>query len=177
MQEKKRVSARFLFRFYSESFFFNRAVSKSNFFVTRRKYFALRREQTRRTRCLSDYPFKGGKNMNIKTNLKRIWSVTAVLSLGLLIYLWLGENESPRLVYTILALNALLFILALPCSIFGAATVLTAWYVLELNPVSAEGVYLNTIVLFLLGAVQWFWLIRFYYPPETPFQKLNLTEV
>ena len=112
--------------------------------------------------------------MNIKTNLQRIWSVVGVLSLALLIYLWLGESESSALLYAILALNALMFLLALPASVFGAATVVTAWYVLDLNPISSEGAYLNTIVLFLLGTVQWFWLTRFYFPPETPFQKLDL---
>jgi hypothetical protein len=115
--------------------------------------------------------------MNIKTNLKRIWSAVAVLSLALLIYLWLVETESPHLLNTILALDAVMFLLALPCGIFGVGVILTAWYVLDLNPVSAEGVYLDTIVLFLLGTLQWFWLIRFWYPTETPFQKLNLTEV
>jgi uncharacterized membrane protein len=115
--------------------------------------------------------------MNIKTNLKRIWSVVAVLSLALLIYLWLGETDSPQLLNTLLALDAVMFLLALPCGVFGAGVVLAAWYVLGMNPTSIEGAYLNTIVLFLLGTVQWFWLIRFYYPPETPFQKLNLTEV
>jgi hypothetical protein len=113
--------------------------------------------------------------MNIKSNLKRIWSVTAVLSLGLLIYLWLSESESAGLLNTILALDVVMLLLALPSGIFGAVVVAAAWYVLELNPFSAEGAYLNTIVLFLLGAVQWFWLIRFYYPPEAPFQKLDLT--
>lgn len=112
--------------------------------------------------------------MNLKSNLKRIWSVAALLALGLLIYLWLGEAESPQLRNTILALDAVMFLLALPASLFGAGTVAAAWYFLDLDP-RAEGVYLNTIVLTLLGAVQWFWLTRFYYPPEAPFQKLDLT--
>jgi len=113
--------------------------------------------------------------MNIKTNLKRIWSAVAVLALALLIYRWFGEIESTNLLNTILALNVGLFILALPCSLFGAAVVFAAWYFLEMNP-ATDGIYLSTIVLLILGALQWFWLIRFYYPPETPFQKLNLTE-
>ena len=111
--------------------------------------------------------------MNLKTNLKRIWSVVAVLSLGLLGYFWLG-GESPAILNTLLALDALMLILALPCSLFGAAVVFGAWYVLEMNPAAADGVYLNTIVLCLLGTVQWFWLLRFWFPPEAPFQKLDL---
>ncbi|HVE56768.1 MAG TPA: hypothetical protein VNB22_08065 [Pyrinomonadaceae bacterium] len=112
--------------------------------------------------------------MNIKTNLKRIWSVVAILSLGLLIYSWFG-NESPNLLNTLLALNGLMLLLSLPCGLFGGAVVFFAWYVLEMNPLSLEGAYLTTIVLFLLGFVQWFWITRFWYPTETPFQELKLT--
>jgi len=112
--------------------------------------------------------------MNIKTNLKRIWSVVAILSLGLLIYSWFG-NESPNLLNTLLALNGLMLLLSLPCGLFGGAVVFFAWYVLEMDPLSLEGAYLTTIVLFLLGFVQWFWITRFWYPTETPFQELKLT--
>ena len=111
--------------------------------------------------------------MNIKTNLKRIWSVVALVSLGLLIYSWFAE-ESPYLLYTLLALDAVLLILALPCSLFAAAVVFFAWYVLEISPTSTEGLYLGTIFLSVLGLVQWFWIARFWYPTETPFQKLDL---
>jgi len=114
--------------------------------------------------------------MNIKTNLKRIWSVVAVLSLGLFIYSWLGGAEdSANLLNTLLALNGVLLLLALPCSLFSGAIVFFAWYVLEMNPLSLEGAYLNTIVLSVLGFVQWFWLTRFWYPTEAPFQELKLT--
>lgn len=111
--------------------------------------------------------------MNLKTNLKRVWTIAAVLSLGLLIYMWFGGIESESLKNTILALNILMFVLSLPCSIFAAPVVFSAWYFLEMNPL-AEGIYLSTILLFLLGAMQWFWLIGFYYPPESPFQRLDL---
>ncbi len=111
--------------------------------------------------------------MNIKTNLKRIWSVVAAVSLGLLIYAQFNE-ESPMLLNALLVLDAVMLILAVPCGLFGGAVVFFAWYVLEMNPLSLEGAYLNTIVLAILGTVQWFWLIRFWYPSETPFQKLDL---
>jgi hypothetical protein len=111
--------------------------------------------------------------MNIKTNLKRIWSAVAVISLGLLIYSYFSEN-SPNLLNALIVLDAAMLLIALPCSLFGGAIVFFAWYVLEMNPLSIEGAYLNTIVLFLLGTVQWFWISRFWYPTETPFQKLDL---
>ncbi|MBS1796160.1 MAG: hypothetical protein JSS81_20070 [Acidobacteria bacterium] len=114
--------------------------------------------------------------MNIKQILPRIWSVVALLSIFLLAYFYWSGGESPGLLKTMLVLDALLFVLALPTGVFGAAVVGAAWYVLELDPVSSDGVYLNTIVLALLGTVQWFWLRRFWYPAETPFQKLALAD-
>lgn len=111
--------------------------------------------------------------MNIKTNLKHIWSAVALVSLGLLIYAQFAE-ESPNLLNALLVLDALMLILALPCSLFAAAVVFFAWYVLEMSPTSAEGINLSTIFLSVLGFVQWFWIARFWYPTETPFQKLDL---
>ena len=113
--------------------------------------------------------------MNIKINLQRVWSVVAVLSLALLICLWFVESVSTSLLYTILALDALMILLALPVSVFALPVIYSAWHFLDLNPLTAEGVYLSTILLALLGTMQWFWLIRFYFPPDAPFQKLNLT--
>jgi hypothetical protein len=111
--------------------------------------------------------------MNIKSNLKRIWTIVAVISLSLLIYSWFTD-ESPKLLKMILAFAAVMFILALPCSLFASAVVFFAWYVLEMNPLSVEGANLNTIFLAVLGVMQWFWIARIWYPTETPFQKLDL---
>lgn len=111
--------------------------------------------------------------MNIKSNMKRIWAVVAFISLSLLAYSWFA-GDSPKLLTTILVLDVLMFVLALPCSLFASAVTFFAWYVLEMNPLSVEGANLNTIVLSLLGAMQWFWIVRFWYPTESPFQKLDL---
>jgi hypothetical protein len=112
--------------------------------------------------------------MKTLITLKNIWLAVAVISFGLLIYSWLAESESPQLLNTLLAFDAVMFLLALPCSLFASAVVFFAWYVLEMNPLSIEGAYLNTVFLCALGTVQWFWIVRFWYPTETPFQKLDL---
>jgi hypothetical protein len=111
--------------------------------------------------------------MNIKSNLKRIWTIVAVMTLGLLVYSWFAD-ESPVLLKTILALDAVMFVLSLPCSLFASAVVFFAWYVLEMNPLSVEGANLNTIFLAVLGAMQWFWIVRIWYQTETSFQKIDL---
>lgn len=111
--------------------------------------------------------------MNYKSNLKRIWSVAACLSLVLSAFMWFGY-ESQNLKYVILALNVLMFLFSLPCSLFAVPVVAASAYYLEMHPVSSEGIYLSTIFLSVLGVVQWFWIVRFWSPSEPIMQKLDL---
>ena len=111
--------------------------------------------------------------MNVKSNLKYIWLAIGVLSVGLTLLMWFGF-ESPHLQNTILALNALMFILSVPCSLFFVPVAAAANYYLEIGTFSSAGIYLNTVFLFVLGLMQWFWLARFWYPTESVYQKLDL---
>ena len=112
----------------------------------------------------------------MKTILKRVWLAAAICSLILAAFLWFG-NESPNLIYAILAANALMFVLSVPCSIFAVPVIFCAWYFLEINPVSVEGVYVGTVFLSVLGFVQWFWLVKVWSPTEPVLQKLHLYSV
>ena len=112
----------------------------------------------------------------MKTILKRIWLAAAVCSLILSAFLWFG-NESPNLINAILAFNALMFVLSVPCSVFAVPVVFCAWYFLEINPISAQGVYVGTVFLFVLGFVQWFWITKVWSPTEPVLQKLDLYTV
>lgn len=111
--------------------------------------------------------------MNIKSNLKYLWLAFAVFALGLTIVSWFGF-ESDNLQNTILALDALMFILSVPCSLFFVPVALAANYYLDINALSVGGIYLNTFFLSVLGFMQWFWIARFWYPAESPFQKFDL---
>lgn len=111
--------------------------------------------------------------MNYKSKLKILWSAAAFVSLVLTAVLWFGY-ESQNLKYAILGLNALMFLLSLPCSIFAVPVVAASAYYLEMRPTSAEGIYLGTVFLAVLGAVQWFWIARFWSPSEPVMQKLDL---
>jgi hypothetical protein len=114
--------------------------------------------------------------MNYKMTFKRIWTALAILSLSLLVFRWF-DDDSQNLQYVNLALNALLFILSLPCSIFAIPVVLLAAHYLEMNAVSSDGIILNTVLLLLLGGLQWFWIMRFWSPSEPIMQKLDLADV
>ena len=113
--------------------------------------------------------------MNIKSNLKHIWLAIAGFSMILTIFLWFGY-DSQNLQYTILALNGLMLILSLPCSLFAVPVVALANHYLAINPVSIEGIYVNTFFLFIIGLMQWFWIARFWSPTESPLQMLDLLD-
>lgn len=113
--------------------------------------------------------------MNYKLNLKYIWAVAAVVSLFLAALMWFGY-DSQNLKYVILGLNVSMFLLSLPCSIFAVPVVAASACYLEISPTSAEGIYLRTIFLTVLGAVQWFWIMRFWAPTEPLMQSLDLLE-
>ena len=113
--------------------------------------------------------------MSIKSNLKYIWMMFGAVSLILLAFDWFGY-DSQILQYVILVLNALMFILSVPCSLFFIPVAAAANHYLEIPLTFGDGIYLNTIFLFTLGFMQWFWIARFWYPTEVPFQKFDLLD-
>ena len=111
--------------------------------------------------------------MNVKSNLKYIWLAVGGLAVVLMIFFWFGF-ESENLKKTILALDGLMFILSVPLSLFFVPVAAAANHYLEINALSTDGIYLNTVFLFVLGFMQWFWIARFWSPSKPPFQKLDL---
>ncbi len=111
--------------------------------------------------------------MKIKFNFKQIWLAVAVISLVLLAFHWFGFDSS-QLEISLLALNILALILSLPCSLFVVPVVIAANHYLQLSPVSSDGLYLNTIFLSVVGAMQWFWIVKFWSPTESTLQMLDL---
>lgn len=113
--------------------------------------------------------------MNIKSNLKYLWTAFAVIAFVLMLFVWFGY-ESENLRYTVFALNVLMFVLSVPCSLFFVPVAAAANYYLEIETFSTAGIYLNTVFLSVLGALQWFWIARFWSAKGFQFQKLDLVE-
>ncbi len=108
-----------------------------------------------------------------KLSLKKIWLVIAILSMVLLFLPPIGDSQ----VYvknTILVLNVVMFLLSLPCSLFAVPVMIAAAYYLDMLPTSNQGRTLSTILLFLIGLMQWFWISRFWSPTEPALQMLGL---
>ena len=112
--------------------------------------------------------------MKIK-NIKQIWLVVSGISVILLTLHWFGFAPE-NLQYTIIGLNFLALILSAPCSLFAIPVFIAANHFLEMSPFSGEGIYLNTFLIFALGALQWFLVISYWLPSEPILQKLELVD-
>ena len=60
--------------------------------------------------------------------------------------------------------------------LFFVPVAAAANYYLEIETFSSAGIYLDTVFLFVLGFMQWFWIARFWYPTESVYQKLDLLD-
>lgn len=113
--------------------------------------------------------------MNLKSNLKFLWTAFASLALISTLFVWFGY-ESENLRYAVFALNLLMFIMSAPCSLFFVPIAAAANYYLEIEIFSNAGIYLSTVFLTVLGALQWFWLAHFWSANGFQFQKLELLD-
>ena len=112
--------------------------------------------------------------MNFKLGFRHIWLAIGIFSLILLAILHFSADDQNLLQKLLLVLNVLMFIFSLPCSLFALPVVISAAYFLDMRPNSVDGIYLNTLLLFVLGCVQWFWIARFWSPTEPTLQRLDL---
>ena len=108
-----------------------------------------------------------------KYKLKQIWLGIGFVSMILLGFHWFGYDSS-NLEKSILVLNLLVFVFSLPCSLFVVPVVVASNIYLGINPMSSEGIYLNTLFIFVVGLMQWFFISRYWSVDGIPFQKLNL---
>lgn len=113
---------------------------------------------------------------NFKSNFRRIWLSVGILSLILLTLLHFGVGAETQVKNAILAINAVMFVISLPCSVFALPVSAASAYFMDMYPTSVDGMYLNTILLFLLGLVQWFWIARIWSPTEPHLQMLDLLD-
>lgn len=107
-------------------------------------------------------------------SLKKIWLLISVFSLILPIFMPSSANPQNFLANVIGTVTVTLFILAFPSSLFGLPVLSFVGVALELNPNSIESLYLNLFLLFVLGFVQWFWIVPRLLINEPRFQMLNI---
>lgn len=113
-------------------------------------------------------------NERFKLSLWQIWLLISVVSLLLPIFLPSSANPQNFLENIIGTVTVTMFILSFPSSLFGLPLMFFAQVALDVNPNTMQGMYLNLFLLFVLGSVQWFWILPRVLRNEPRFQMLNL---
>jgi len=109
-----------------------------------------------------------------KLSLSGLWLPVSVFSLLLPVFMPSSANASNFAENAIGTASVSMFILSFPSSLFGLPAMFFAKIVLDVNPNSIEGMYLNLFLLFVFGLVQWFWIVPRVLRNEPRFQMLNL---
>ena len=110
-----------------------------------------------------------------KLSLSGMWLLASLVSIILPIFL--PSYDSPNLAAnTIGAATATMFILSFPGSLFGIPLLYMVNYVLGTDMNSIGGMYVNLLLLFVLGLVQWFWIVPRLVRREPALQSLQLPE-
>ncbi|HVE56769.1 MAG TPA: hypothetical protein VNB22_08070 [Pyrinomonadaceae bacterium] len=110
----------------------------------------------------------------VKLSLSGLWLLVSVFSLLLPVFMPSSANASNFAENAIGTASVSMFILSFPSSLFGLPAMYFAGIVLDVNPNSIEGMYLNLFLLFVFGLVQWFWIVPRVLRNEPRFQMLNL---
>jgi len=109
------------------------------------------------------------------SNLKLMWLMVSSLCLVLPVFLPSNPypqsfSENPLGTATIT-----MFVLSFPSSLFALPAMLFVNISFGFGPDSVAGMYLNILVLFALGYVQWFWIVpRFFRKGSKDLQILEL---
>ena len=109
-----------------------------------------------------------------KLSLSGLWMLTGIISMLLPIFLPSSANPHNFVQNVIGTSTVTMFILSFPSSLFGLPAMFFAAHVLGVDPNTMEGMYLNLFLLFVLGLVQWFWVVPRVLQSESRFQMLNL---
>lgn len=70
--------------------------------------------------------------------------------------------------------TAAMFILSFPSSLFGLVAMVFVQAAFSLRLESMEGMYVNLLVMFALGLVQWFWIVPRVWRNDPQFQTIEI---
>jgi len=95
----------------------------------------------------------------IKWSLGSAWFVVSFFALALPVFLPSYPHGPGPLSSVIATSTVTMFILSFPSSLFGIPFLIILDSMLGLDPSSIQGMYINLTLLFVIGLVQWFWLV------------------
>ncbi len=112
-----------------------------------------------------------------KLSLSGMWLFVSCFSLLLPIFLPSTAFSSNPAANVIGTATATMFILSFPSSLFGVPLLFIVDYALGIDPNSIQGMYVNMFVLFVLGLIQWFWIVPRVWRNDPKIEMLNLGSI
>ena len=109
-----------------------------------------------------------------KLSLSGMWLVVSLFALLFPIFLPSVTDSANPASNVIGTATATMFILSFPSSLFGIPLLAIVGSVLGVDPNSIQGMYVNLFMLFVLGLVQWFWIVPRVWRNDPDVQVLNL---
>ena len=111
---------------------------------------------------------------NLKFTLGGAWLL--VCSIVLLLPIFIPTSANPQsFIQNVIGFSTVsIFVLSFPISLFGMPLLYVSQVILGVDPDSIGGMYLNLFLLFVLGLVQWFWIVPNVFRRESGLQLLEL---
>ena len=113
-------------------------------------------------------------NERFKFSLRGMWLFVCVFTLLIPVFLPSFAGSANPASNVVGAATTSMFILTFPSSLFGIPLLLFVSSMLGVSPNSIEGMYLNLFVMFVLGLVQWFWIVPRIWRSDPKVQVLDL---
>jgi hypothetical protein len=113
-------------------------------------------------------------NERFKLSLSGIWLLISLFALVFPVFLPSVADSSNPASNVIGTATATMFILSFPSSLFGIPLLMMIDFALGVDPNSIQGMYVNLFVLFVLGLVQWFWIVPRIWRHDPDIQMLDL---
>jgi len=94
-----------------------------------------------------------------KLSLSGVWLVSSLVSLILPVFIPSYAHPQSFIQNVIGTSTVTMFILSFPSSLFGIPLLYVAQAAIGVDPNTISGMYMNLFLLFVLGLVQWFWIV------------------
>jgi len=109
-----------------------------------------------------------------KISLSGMWLFVSIFTLIIPVFLPSFAGSANPATHVVGAATASMFILTFPSSLFGIPLLFFVGRTLGVDPNSIEGMYLNIIMMFVLGLIQWFWIVPRVWRRDPDMQVLDL---
>ena len=113
-------------------------------------------------------------NERFKISLSGMWLFVCVFTLLIPVFLPSFAGSANPAANVVGTATASMFILTFPSSLLGLPLLVFVGAMLGVEPNSIEGMYLNLFVMFVLGLLQWFWIVPRVWGNSSKVQVLEL---